>query len=306
MESGWTTYTTENGLISNAVGALAVAPNGDLWCAYLGQDLGVSCFNGNEWVSHTKKDGLPAGSIMWTGPLAVAPDGTVWVGMFGGGVSKFDGTAWTTYTTEDGLINDKISTMTVSPSGVLWCGHGVEDGGVSSFDGEKWTAFRAADTGGIGENPILSITTDRDGMLWVGSGRVACYDGTAWKQFGYGYGAALCLAVDKDGTLWVGGAGLTSFDGQTWYHYSFEKMGAKVTGNHAANSLVLGSDGSLWVGAGDLGIFRFDGESWTNFTADDGLVDNSVMAIAIAPDGALWCATQSGISRYLHAQPAKE
>lgn len=308
--SGWTTYTSANGLTVDSVGALAVAPNGDLWCAYLVPGAGVSCFNGKEWVSHTAEDGLPAGTIMWTGPLAVGPDGMVWVGMFDSGVSKYDGKSWTTYTTVDGLLSDAISTVTVSSAGVLWCGHAVVDGGISSFDGERWTTYRPTDTGGMGKNPILSITTGHDGVLWVGAGGLASYDGKVWKhhaaELGMETPVALSLAVDKDGTLWVGGGGVTSFDGKTWHHHDFAAMGVQANGKHAATSLALGPDGTLWVGAGDLGVFRFDGESWTNFTAADGLVDNSVMAVAVTPDGALWCGTEAGLSRYLSAQSAGE
>lgn len=42
----------------------------------------------------------------------------------------------------------------------------------------------------------------------------------------------------------------------------------------------------------------FDGKDWTNCTTVDGLVDNVVQAIAVAPDGALWFGTNGGVSRF--------
>jgi ligand-binding sensor domain-containing protein len=58
-------------------------------------------------------------------------------------------------------------------------------------------------------------------------------------------------------------------------------------------------DGALWFGTGWSGVSRFDGETWTSFTTDDGLVSNGVHSIAVAPDGALWFGTAGGVSRYL-------
>ena len=49
---------------------------------------------------------------------------------------------------------------------------------------------------------------------------------------------------------------------------------------------------------GKEGVLRFDGETWTSYTTDDGLVDNNAHAVTIAPDGTAWISTSSGISRF--------
>lgn len=51
------------------------------------------------------------------------------------------------------------------------------------------------------------------------------------------------------------------------------------------------------------GVSRYDGQTWTTFTTKDGLVDNNVMSIIQAQDGALWFGTWyfdggGGVSRY--------
>jgi ligand-binding sensor domain-containing protein len=307
---GWTSYTTEDGLTADRVGGLAVAPNGDVWCAYLVHGTGLSCFNGEEWVSHAPGNGLPAGDILWTGPLAIAPDGAVWVGMFGDGVCMYDGERWTAYTVADGLLSNKIATVAVGTDGAVWCGHGIEDGGLSKFDGGEWTNYRAADTGGLGRYPVLSIMAGPGGKVCAGADGVACYDGETWRWYpaesGMGTPVALSLAREPDGTLWIGGSGVTSYDGEEWRHYSFGEMGIDTTGEHGATSLAVAPDGTLWVGAGDLGAFSFDGEEWTRYTSADGLVDDSVMAIAVASDGAVWCGTEGGISRHVPAETPRK
>jgi ligand-binding sensor domain-containing protein len=80
-----------------------------------------------------------------------------------------------------------------------------------------------------------------------------------------------------------------------------EEMGAVDWGGdcYGVASLAVGPDDALWAGTHCSGVSRFDGESWVNYTEDDGLVDNGVISIAVAPDGALWFGTGEGISRYL-------
>ena len=46
-------------------------------------------------------------------------------------------------------------------------------------------------------------------------------------------------------------------------------------------------------------ISRFDGQEWTIYTTEDGLADNYVAAITVAPDGAVWFGSEHGLSRYL-------
>ena len=59
-------------------------------------------------------------------------------------------------------------------------------------------------------------------------------------------------------------------------------------------------DGNLWS-AGSGGAVRWDPTdgTYTKYTVDDGLADNQVWFIAVAPDGALWFGTVGGVSRCL-------
>ena len=56
--------------------------------------------------------------------------------------------------------------------------------------------------------------------------------------------------------------------------------------------------GDLWIGTLQEGISHFDGETWTTYTEDDGLINNSVTVITVAPDGSIWIATEFGVSRF--------
>ena len=118
--SRWTTYTSADGLPYDPVGAIALAPDGGLWCTHPIPGGGISHFDGEAWTHHALGDGPASRFIGWGEPLEVTRDGEVWVGTFDGGVSRFDGQTWRTYTTRDGLLNDSVWAVAAAPNGDLW------------------------------------------------------------------------------------------------------------------------------------------------------------------------------------------
>ncbi|MEJ2150557.1 MAG: two-component regulator propeller domain-containing protein, partial [Chloroflexota bacterium] len=227
-----------------------------------------------EWTTFTTEDGL-AGSTVYD--IAVAPDGALWFATGGGGVSRLDpdGT-WETYTTEDGLAHDVVWAIAITPDGALWFG---TEGGLSRFDGDSWTVYTMED--GLGQDFVTSLAVAPDGALWVGT----------W------------------------GGGVSRFDPAegTWTTYAGESGLTQVY----VLSVAVDVDGVVWVGArlpiepkdsASGGIFRFDGEgnpdaTWTFYSADiwatkglnDDVLGDWVYDILVAPDGALWSATDGGV-----------
>jgi ligand-binding sensor domain-containing protein len=122
------------------------------------------------WTTYGLEDGLPTDDVT---ALAVAPDGSVWIGTFQGGAAVFDGASWTTYAQEDGLaFHSSIEAVAVAPDGAAWFG---TDNGLSRFDGQSWTTFTDAD-GPIGET-ILGITVASDGSMLFGTYAMAPVEG---------------------------------------------------------------------------------------------------------------------------------
>jgi ligand-binding sensor domain-containing protein len=272
----WTTYTTQDGLPSNWVGPIAVAPDGTVW---FGTASGATRFtdpaantgDGGTWTTYAVDDGL-AGEVQ---AIAIAPDGAVWFGAFGG-VSRIFSTGgteiWTTYTTEDGLPEDLIwetavvNGIAVAPDGVVWVG--TDHNGVSRFDGKTWTTYTEDD--GLANNTVNAVAVAPDGTVWVGT-----------------HSGVSRFAIPASS---VGGA-------RTWTTYT-QAHGLAPTG---IKSIVAAADNTVWVSyyGWTYGISHFNGETWTTYTEDDGLPSNAVTGIDVAPDGALWVATETGtISRY--------
>lgn len=99
--------------------------------------------------------------------------------------------------------------------------------------------------------------------------------------------------VDADDNIWFGTQeGVSRFNGlDEWNSYT------EADGLHTNNTKAVCFDsfGNLWAGS-DFGLSKFDGETWTYFDEDNGLLDNRVTYINQAPDGMVWVGTKGGIS----------
>lgn len=60
----------------------------------------------------------------------------------------------------------------------------------------------------------------------------------------------------------------------------------------------LDSEGILWFGSNGGGVYRYDGASFSQFTEEDGLCDNQVLAIIEDKEGTLWFGTDNWLCRY--------
>jgi len=56
--------------------------------------------------------------------------------------------------------------------------------------------------------------------------------------------------------------------------------------------------GNLWFGTTGEGVYRYDGKSFINFTAKDGLSSNTVSSILEDRTGNIWFGSDAGICRY--------
>lgn len=199
--SKWDLYTvanTEGGLPNDWVYGLAEGRNGEVWLATEG---GLARFVDGQWSHWTHKEGLgeeyekvkdqiqfnrdPAresshharqkveqgltGVDIAYNPnyvvsLAVAPNGHVWAGTWGGGLGYFDGTNWKNYTVADGLPANHIFMLDYDSHGRLWVG---TSNGLCLFEKNKCQVFTTND--GLFADNVFSMAEGPDGSLWVGS-----------------------------------------------------------------------------------------------------------------------------------------
>lgn len=64
------------------------------------------------------------------------------------------------------------------------------------------------------------------------------------------------------------------------------------------NSSLQDKAGNLWFGTTGEGVYKYDGKSFTQFTATNGLNSNLVHCILEDKDGRIWLGTAAGVSLY--------
>ena len=228
--------------------------------------------------------------------LAVAEDGTVWIGGHKSGVTSLQGGAFTSYTMDDGLGSDTVNGLAVAPDGTVWAGTGF---GLAHFDGDTWTNYTKED--GLLHDNVYSVEVAEDGTVWAGTtSGVSSFDGTTWTDYvredGLIDSFVFDIAIDTEGNLWFATiGGVSSFGGSTWTSYSVDD-GLSFD---IVNTIAVAPDGSVWFGTASGGVSRFDGSTWTTYTEAADYDLYYVKAITVDQDGALWFATEGhGVYRY--------
>lgn len=242
--------------------------------------------------------------------LTTNKDGDMLVGTAGGLIIYYArATAWKRYKIEDGLAGNKIYSLLVDSSGILWVG---TDDGLSRYNGNEaslqgWKTYKKRD--GLSGNRIHSIFEDSNkrneaSLLWFGTDTgLTRFDGKTWKTYSTADGLSgntifsiveACLVEDKSKALWFGtDNGLTRYDGKKWTKY-YEKDG--LAGN-TVFKVFVDNFKTLWVGT-HQGLSRYDGKRWKTYSEINGLASNCVYSIMEESPGILWIGTDNGLSRY--------
>lgn len=181
-----------------------------------------------------------------------------------------------------------------------------EDAQGSVWIGREHGLFRATSTGlevvdaGM---KVRSLSSDRDGNLWVGTNGDGMYrfKDRAIRMFtkedGLPNDVLMTVITTHDGAIWTGAncGGLTRFDGTHFQTYS-EKHGLK---NSCVYALAEDANGDLWIGTWGGGAFRYHNGTFTQYSKNEGMADDRVANIVAARDGSVWFGTRgdSGLTR---------
>jgi len=290
--SSISTFTTDNGLASDAILCSKMDKAGNLWFGTNGG--GVSRFDGKSFTTFSKNNGL-VGSIVTS--ICEDKKGNLWFGTIDSGVSRYDGSTFTNYSTKQGLVTNFVFSIIEDRSGKIWIATG---GGASCFDGKSFTTFSTAQ--GLASGDLRCIIEDNKGNLWfatAGNG-VSCFDGKKWITYnttnGLPNNAVWGIKEDKSGNLWfiTDADGVCRFDGSKFTNYS------SVQGwpNRGSTCLTEDQNGNLWFGTIGGGVTRFDGKSFVTYTKEQGLPSNFILSITEDKSGNMWFGTRGdGICR---------
>lgn len=297
---------TENHQITNKVPALGKNigrilqdKNFNYWFASNGD--GVYRYDGKKLLRFTINDGL-CSNFIWD--IQEDVNGNLWF-TTRDGICSFNGHAFTDYT--NAIKTAKQEKLQYKNGGLFF----GQTNGVVFYNGNSFSKFAIhPDSYHPPENDmyrpysIYCSLVDRAGNVWFGTQNmgVCRYDGKNFSWFadkGLKEAAVRCIFEDKNGNIWFGnnGAGLFRYNPhllnaqEAITNFTEEKnLGnpsflkdheIKDTAGTLARVWAINEDknGNLWMATIDAGLWKYDGETLTNFTEKDGLANNSVWNI---------------------------
>jgi ligand-binding sensor domain-containing protein len=250
----WENLNVPNGLADAFIYKTLKASNGDIWIAtWSGANRvrGGDLKDRSKWDVYTvenTKGGLPND---WVYSLEEGKNGEIWLATEGG-LARFKDDKWQNWNHAKG-VGAPFEKIKNDPQ------FGVDPANFSEHHAKQKKEMGLGDTGvAFNPNYIVSMTVDRDGVVWCGT----------W------------------------GGGLSRYDGKKWRHYT---MADGLPGNHVF-MLHLDTAGKLWVGTNN-GVARFENGKFSNLlTTDNGLFSNTVFSMATGPDGSQWIGSFGGVT----------
>jgi len=303
--------------VDQFVRALLADPRGGLWVAAGNSGLAWLDTNTGQWTRWARAEGGPVDA---RGPasnavraLALAPDGSLWLGTQGGGLSRLDpqrqgfshlqGAA-------AGLPDDRVGALLLDRQGTLWIG--TWQGLVRKRAGSE--RIEPVDLGpGLTRPQITLLAETRDGRVLVGTGlgdlrMLAAESGHALpfaERAGAGDGPWPVLSMTQagDDELWLGGRNgierRRAGDGALIERLPPEGSSPAPVPRSEVRALLRDPAGLIWAGSYGSGLMRHvpplpglsvvlnEGERWRRFG------DLDVRSVLQLADGRIWLGTQA-------------
>ena len=271
-------WTTANGLPDNSVNTIALDTAGVLW---VGSQHGLSHLEHDRWISQS---GLQGDRI---DALASAPDGSMWVSIFGRGLVQI--VSGRVVVAPFQLPSKEALALLFDRDGALWIN--FDRHGIGRFANGKVSLY--GDVNGLpSSRTTRALLQDREGNLWIGlldAGVVQLRAGkfAVWgKPEGLGGNYVGNMLEAHDGSMWFGSDsnGLTHVfsDGriEQWDH-------RRGLPDEAVYSLAQTRDGSIWVGYRRGELARIQDGRVSIFHDPEG-VDSSLNSLFQDREGNLW------------------
>ena len=240
----------------------------------------------------TRSDGL-AGDVIFS--LFEDREGNLWVATTGG-LDRFRELPVTTVSVKQGLSSDATESVLAATDGSIWIG--AHDG-LTRWKNGQTTIFRKT-TSGLPDDDLQSLFQDDRGRIWVSTAHGLAYfkDGRFVAVNGVDGGEVHGITGDTAGNLWIA-------EDQGLLHLLEGRLVQKVPWSElgrSENASVLLSNreqGGVWLGfwlGGGVSYFK-DGQFRVSYTVASGLGEGHVPGLQFDRDGALWVATEGGLSR---------
>ncbi len=262
---------------------------------------GLASRDGARWRLIGRREGLPVDTAL---AAIVDREGSLWVGLLGGGLSRRLGHGQiTNWSTADGLSHDVIWAVTRQKSksgpGPIWVG---TEQGLNRIDPGTGVIRAYYEADGLAGSVVNALASAEDGGVWAGSWpggvthisadgrirRLVAEDSTP-EQF-----RVAAIHVRADGEVWVGAVnGLYRLPAGSRSE-TLERVSIGRDKPDNVRGFAEDPAGILYA-ASKQGILRVNGLAPRRFTMLDGLREDFVSSIAIASDGSLVIAYRESI-----------
>jgi diguanylate cyclase (GGDEF)-like protein len=283
---------------SSEVGRLAFDDRGELLVPTV---RGLAYRENGAWRVIGHREGLSSDAAL---SALVDREGSLWVGLLGGGLDRRLGRGeFTNWTRSDGLSQEVVwSIVRQKPAtgpGAIWVG---TEQGLNRIDPRTGDVRTYDVSDGLGGNTVNALAAGADGSLWAGSwpggvvrflpdGKVRRYAAPDVTPEQFRIGA---IHVGADGEVWVGAVEGTYRLSAGSSATTFERV--TVGGEKVDNVRAFAEDpaGTLYA-ASRQGLLRLTGPSPRKFTSRDGLRQDFISSLAFAADGSAIVAYRDSI-----------
>ncbi len=278
-----------NGLSDNAVQALLVDREGNLWVGTAG---GLNRLRHSNLAVFGQNEGLRYGPVQG---LAEISPGVIWVGKPGDGLYRWEGRNFSRVNDADvSARNAETITLLEASDGSCWVGSAR---GLWQFKDPK-AAKGEIEIAALAGLNVLSLAEDREGGVWAGT-----REGQVWRQVKGNWltqtnltqkHPVTAIAQDKTGAMWIGteGGGLYQIKGEGRTHFA---KGGRLLSDEI-RTIYIDTKGIVWIGTAGGGLTWVHDGDLNTLTTKEGLPDNTVSQILEDASGRLWLGSNRGIA----------
>jgi signal transduction histidine kinase/ligand-binding sensor domain-containing protein len=273
--------------------------DGGLW---VGTIRGIVHVHGGRTDVFSQSDGLSGDS---TSGFFEDREGTIWVNTING-LDRFREFPVVTYSVNQGFSNPSGAFLGAR-DGSIWF---ATSDGLSRLDhgqiamyrergGPAMTGGRTIAGSGLPDHGLASLFEDSRGRIWVSSFTGVGYlENDRYVSTTVPGGVVLGFTEDREGNLWIANQELGLFrlspdnkvEQTPWVAFGQKNPASSLASDPA--------QGGLWLGLFSSGLVYFrDGQVRASYSTSQGLGKGAVTDLRFDRQGALWAATEGGLSR---------